>query len=68
MVGRGLIASRRFDDLFNLVYDRAFLMHAWERVSSNAGARTAGCRPGHGGLDRDPCGGRGVPGRYPGVA
>ena len=42
MVGRGLIASRRFDDLFNLVYDRAFLMHAWERVSSNAGSRTAG--------------------------
>lgn len=34
--------SRRFDDLFNLVYDRAFLMHAWERVSTNAGARTAG--------------------------
>ena len=34
--------SRRFDDLFNLVYDRAFLVHAWERVSSNAGARTAG--------------------------
>ena len=33
---------RRFDDLFNLVYDRAFLMHAWERVSSNAGARTPG--------------------------
>ena len=26
----------------NLVYDRAFLMHAWERVSSNAGARTPG--------------------------
>lgn len=34
--------SRRFDDLFNLVYDRAFLVHAWERVCSNAGARTAG--------------------------
>jgi len=38
----GADASRRFDDLFNLVYDRAFLMHAWERVSSNAGARTPG--------------------------
>jgi RNA-directed DNA polymerase len=38
----GADASRRFDDLFNLVYDRAFLMHAWERVSTNAGARTAG--------------------------
>ncbi|MCA1606040.1 MAG: group II intron reverse transcriptase/maturase [Actinobacteria bacterium] len=34
--------SRRFDDLFNLVYDPAFLMHAWERVSTNKGARTAG--------------------------
>jgi RNA-directed DNA polymerase len=34
--------SRCFDDLFNLVYDPAFLMHAWERVSNNAGARTAG--------------------------
>jgi len=35
-------SSRRFGDLFNLVYDPAFLMHAWERVSSNAGARTPG--------------------------
>jgi RNA-directed DNA polymerase len=35
-------SSRRFDDLFNLVYDPAFLMHAWERVSTNKGARTAG--------------------------
>lgn len=34
--------SRRFGDLFNLVYDPAFLMHAWERVSGNRGARTAG--------------------------
>lgn len=34
--------SYRFDDLFNLVYDPAFLVHAWERVSSNKGARTAG--------------------------
>lgn len=34
--------SRRFDDLYNLVYDPAFLVHAWERVSSNAGARSAG--------------------------
>jgi len=38
----GADASRRFDDLFNLVYDRSFLMAAWERVSTNAGARTAG--------------------------
>ena len=35
-------SSRRFGDLFNLVYDPAFLVHAWERVASNAGARTAG--------------------------
>jgi len=34
--------ARRFGDLFNLVYDPAFLVHAWERVSSNAGARTPG--------------------------
>jgi RNA-directed DNA polymerase len=34
--------SRRFGDLFNLVYDPAFLMHAWERVSTNKGAKTAG--------------------------
>ena len=35
-------SARRFGDLFNLVYDPAFLVHAWERVSSNDGARTAG--------------------------
>ena len=35
-------SSRRFGDLFNLVYDPAFLVHAWERVSSNTGARTPG--------------------------
>ena len=34
--------SRRFGDLFNLVYDPAFLVHAWERVSTNKGARTPG--------------------------
>ena len=34
--------SRRFGDLFNLVYDPAFLVHAWERVSANTGAQTAG--------------------------
>jgi len=34
--------SRRFGDLFNLVYDPAFLVHAWERVSTNTGARTPG--------------------------
>jgi RNA-directed DNA polymerase len=34
--------SRRFGDLYNLVYDPAFLVHAWERVSTNRGAQTAG--------------------------
>jgi len=35
-------ASRRFGDLFNLVYDPAFLVVAWQRVSANKGARTPG--------------------------
>jgi RNA-directed DNA polymerase len=35
-------SSRRFGDLLNLVYDRAFLVHAWQRVAGNVGARTAG--------------------------
>ena len=35
-------ASRRFGDLMNLIYDPAFLMYAWQRVSSNAGAGTPG--------------------------
>jgi RNA-directed DNA polymerase len=34
--------GRRFDDLFNLVCDPAFLAVAWKRVRSNTGARTAG--------------------------
>ena len=38
----GADRSRRFDDLFNLVCDRAFLVHAWSVVASNAGARTPG--------------------------
>ena len=33
---------RRFDDLFNLVADPAFLRVAWDRVRTNKGARTAG--------------------------
>jgi RNA-directed DNA polymerase len=33
---------RRFDDLFNLVTDPAFLLVAWDRVRSNKGSRTAG--------------------------
>ena len=35
-------ADRRFDDLFNLVADPAFLVVAWNRVRRNKGARTAG--------------------------
>jgi len=34
--------SRRFDDLYNLVCDPAFLVVAWERVRGNRGARSAG--------------------------
>jgi RNA-directed DNA polymerase len=34
--------GRCFGDLFNLVYDPAFLVHAWVRVSTNKGAQTAG--------------------------
>ena len=34
--------GRCFGDLFNLVYDPAFLVVAWERVSTNKGAKTAG--------------------------
>jgi RNA-directed DNA polymerase len=34
--------DRRFDDLYNLVYDPSFLVVAWDRVRSNKGARSAG--------------------------
>jgi RNA-directed DNA polymerase len=34
--------GRRFDDLFNLVYDPATLVVAFDRVAGNIGARTAG--------------------------
>jgi RNA-directed DNA polymerase len=34
--------DRRFDDVFNLVCDPAFLVVAWSRVRGNKGARTAG--------------------------
>jgi RNA-directed DNA polymerase len=34
--------DRRFGDVFNLICDRATLLVAWERVSGNRGARTAG--------------------------
>jgi RNA-directed DNA polymerase len=35
-------AGRRFDDLFNLVCDPAFLVVAWARVRGNRGKRSAG--------------------------
>jgi RNA-directed DNA polymerase len=34
--------DRRFDDLFNLVCDPAFLLMAWTRVRRNKGSRSAG--------------------------
>ncbi len=34
--------DRRFDDLYNLLADPAFLVVAWDRVRHNTGARTAG--------------------------
>jgi RNA-directed DNA polymerase len=34
--------SCKFDDLFNLVVDPAFLVVSWERVRANKGGRTAG--------------------------
>lgn len=35
-------SDRRFDDLWNLVYDPAVLVYAWQRVRSNRGSRSAG--------------------------
>jgi RNA-directed DNA polymerase len=34
--------NRRFDDLYNLVCDPAFLAEGWRRVKGNRGARSAG--------------------------
>lgn len=34
--------DRRFDDLFNLVYDPAVLVVAWRRVRGNRGKRSGG--------------------------
>src|SRR2546429_6225318 len=34
--------ARRFDDLFNLVYDPAVLVVAWRRVRGNRGKRSGG--------------------------
>src|SRR5690625_200632 len=44
--------GRRFDDVFNLVYDPGFLVAAWNRVQGNKGRRSAGLdgmapRPAH---------------------
>jgi len=38
----GRDSSARFCDLFNLVYDQAFLTVAWDKVAGNKGARTPG--------------------------
>ena len=38
----GADPGRCFDDLFNLVYDPAFLVTAWHRVRGNKGGRAAG--------------------------
>ena len=35
-------SDRRFDDLYNLIYDPAVLVDAWQRVKRNRGARSAG--------------------------
>ena len=35
-------ADRRFDDLFNFVYDPATLIVAFDRVAGNRGANTPG--------------------------
>jgi len=40
--GAAADSGRRFDDLYNLVCDPAFLTMAWERVAGNKGARTPG--------------------------
>ena len=39
--------GRRFDDVYNLTYDSAFLVVAWSRVRGNKGARTAGVDGGY---------------------
>ncbi|WOO98668.1 group II intron reverse transcriptase/maturase [Micrococcus terreus] len=36
------VPGRRFDDLYNLVCDPAFLVVAWQRVAGNKGSRTPG--------------------------
>ena len=60
--------SRCFGDLFNLVYDPAFLVHAWERVSTNKGAQTAGIDRATAARIETSGRGRGFPGPDPGLA
>ena len=42
LAGAAADPGRRFDDVFNLVADPAFLVLAWIRVRENKGAKTAG--------------------------
>jgi hypothetical protein len=44
--------GRRFNDLYNLVCDPAFLVVAWQRVAGNVGGTDGRDRSGHGGCDR----------------
>ena len=60
--------ARRFGDLYNLVYDPAFLVHAWERVRSNAGSGTPGIDRATVAMDRDPDRGRCFPGPHTALA
>jgi RNA-directed DNA polymerase len=60
--------GRRFGDLFNLVYDPAFLVIAWERVSTNKGAKTAGIDKVTAAQIETGIGGRGFPGIRSGLA
>ena len=53
--------GRRFDDLFNLVADPAFLLVAWDRVRGNRGARSAGVDRRTAVIHRAACRGRGLP-------
>ena len=50
----GADRSRRFADLFNLVYDPAFLTARVAAGQTNAGCADARGRSGHRGLDRRP--------------
>jgi len=37
-------SGRRFDDVFNLVHDPAFLVVAWSRMRGNKGGTDGRCR------------------------